>query len=135
MDPISFQAGNMLVGNQVETEAIELVVPPCAPSLSKPLAFVAHFHVDAIAAVTGAATTITVDGQTKNAWSSFSVPAGSKLIINGAIGDSSQGGGLRAYLTITGGLPGIPEYLGSKSTSMGFGGYQVSHILELHFTS
>lgn len=135
MDALAFQAGNMLVGNPLEAEAIELVVPPRAQSLAKALSFVAHFHVDAVVAVTGAAMTIKVDGATRGAWSAFAVPTGSKLAINGAVGDSSQGGGLRAYLTIKGGLPGIPGYLGSKSTSMGFGGYQVSYVLELRYMS
>ena len=128
MDPIAFQAGNILVDNPVETEGIELVVPPRAPSLTKALAFIAHFHVNSVVAVTGAAATVTVDGQEKSTWTAFSVPANSKLVINGALGDSCPGGGLRAYLSIQGGLPGIPEYLGSKSTSMGFGGYQVRPI-------
>ena len=35
-----------------------------------------------------------------------------------------DGGGFRTYVAVQGGLPDVPEYLGSKSTSMGFGGYQ-----------
>ncbi|KAG1903472.1 carbamoyl-phosphate synthase L chain, ATP binding domain-containing protein [Suillus fuscotomentosus] len=34
------------------------------------------------------------------------------------------GPGFRIYLAIRGGFPEVPQYLGSKSTSMGLGGYQ-----------
>ena len=51
------------------------------------------------------------------------VPEGSKVEIGGVKG----GKGLRAYLAIRGGFLGIPTYLGSKSTSMALGGYQVNH--------
>lgn len=52
------------------------------------------------------------------------VVAGEKLAIGGPRASEDDSGGLRAYLAIFGGLPGIPQYLGSKSTSMGTGGYQ-----------
>ncbi|OBZ73034.1 putative urea carboxylase [Grifola frondosa] len=59
-----------------------------------------YFHTAAVIAVTGAPVLVTVVvGTIKNA-------------------------GFRAYLAIRGGFPEIPLYLGSKSTSMGLGGYQ-----------
>ena len=57
-------------------------------------------------------------------WGRFHVPAKSKLSL-GNVGKA----GFRAYLAIKGGFPEIPAYLGSKSTSMGLGGYQVSFIV------
>ena len=68
-----------------------------------------------------------------NTWIRISVPAGGVLeLIEDTRGES---GGFRTYVAVKGGFPDIPQYLGSKSTSMGFGGYQVSAAISLiHLT-
>jgi len=115
MDSLAFQAANLLVGNDYGVEGLEILVPAPQPKLKL------LFHVSAVIAVTGADVEVTIDGVSVPSWSRLIVQAGSKLDIGGVIG----GKGLRAYLCIRGGFPEIPEYLDSKSTSMGLGGYQV----------
>ncbi|THH06190.1 hypothetical protein EW145_g4258 [Phellinidium pouzarii] len=130
MDPLAFQAGNALVGNSFECEGLELVSPQSSAGRNNNLAFSAIFHVQATIAVTGTSASVTLDGKDLPTWSRLLVSAGSKLIVGGPTyahitdGGESQSGGLRTYLSILGGFPGIPKYLGSKSTSMGVGGYQ-----------
>lgn len=124
MDPIAFQAGNIIVGNSLGREGLEIVVPPTGGGTK----FAAIFHVQASIAVTGAQSVVTIDGECVPMWGRLAVPAGTKLSIGGPMPEensSQTGGGLRAYLNISGGFPGVPEYLGSKSTSIGIGGYQV----------
>ncbi|KAI8976308.1 urea carboxylase [Trametes punicea] len=109
MDSFAFRVANVLVGNDPGTEGLELTLTGCR----------LVFHTTAVIAVTGAAVKVTVDGRDVPMWESVVVPAGGKLVIGNA-----KGTGMRAYLAIRGGLPEIPTYLGSKSTSMGLGGYQ-----------
>ncbi|KAH8094908.1 allophanate hydrolase subunit 2-domain-containing protein [Cristinia sonorae] len=124
LDPLSFQAGNIIIGNQPECEGLELVVPPRSTGRAGGLSFSATFHVKAVISLTGAPATLTVDGEEHNTWTRVEVPAGAKVVISGPKEGKETGGGLRGYLLIAGGLPGIPEFLGSKSTSLGIGGYQ-----------
>ena len=72
---------------------------------------------------------IFLDGKAQAPYSRFAVAAGSTLKI-GKIADGKRG--CRAYLAIKGGLPGIPEWLGSKSTSaaLGLGGYQGEQLAQ-----
>lgn len=126
MDTLAFRAGNGLVGNPLEYEGLELVVPPKGAGRSSALTFSAIFHVKAVVAVTGANASVHIDGREVPTWARLVVPAGAKLTIGGLRSDEE--GGLRAYLLIAGGFPSIPKYLGSKSTSMGSGGYQVRWI-------
>lgn len=130
MDPVAFQAGNALVGNSFGCEGLELVIPSTSASKSSSLFFTAAFHVQALIAVTGADASVCIDGNDVPTWARVVVPKGSNLVIGSLrpCGTTSSGG-FRAYLTIFGGFPGIPCYLGSKSTSMGSGGYQVRRIL------
>ncbi|KAH8104150.1 allophanate hydrolase subunit 2-domain-containing protein [Phellopilus nigrolimitatus] len=116
MDQLAFQAGNAIVGNTLDCEGLELVIPPSTSGVKGGSMFTAIFHVQAAVAVTGAPASVLIDGREVSMWSKIIVPAGSKL--------TGSGGGLRAYISILGGFPGIPTYLGSKSTSMGLGGYQ-----------
>ncbi|KAI0667169.1 urea carboxylase [Trametes maxima] len=109
MDSYAFRIANILVSNQLGTEGLELTLTGCR----------LLFHVSAVVAVTGAPVKVTVDGREVSMWESITVPAGGKLVI----GNTSDTG-MRTYLAIRGGFPEIPEYLGSKSTSMGLGGYQ-----------
>ena len=129
MDPLSFQAGNAIIGNKFECEGLELVVPPTSAHTGG-MSFSAFFHSKTIVAVTGAPATVLVDGREYDSWTRIEVPAKSKVTITGPSNKSDlSGGGLRAYILIAGGFPGIPEYLGSKSTSLGFGGYQVCDVV------
>ncbi|EJF56376.1 urea carboxylase [Dichomitus squalens LYAD-421 SS1] len=109
MDSLAFRIANILVGNDPGTEGLEATLTGCR----------LLFHVAAVVAVTGASAKVTVDGNEIRTWKRVAVPAGAKLAI-GPI----QGTGMRAYLAMRGGFPEIPKYLGSKSTSMGLGGYQ-----------
>lgn len=116
MDSLAFQAANLLVGNDLGMEGLEILVPAPQPKLKL------YFHVSAVVSVAGADVDITVNGNIMPSWSRLIVQAGSKFEIGGIIG----GRGLRAYLCIRGGFPKVPKYLDSKSTSMGLGGYQVA---------
>ncbi|OSD02241.1 urea carboxylase [Trametes coccinea BRFM310] len=109
MDSYAHRVANILVGNAPGTEALELTLTGCR----------LVFHTAAVIAVTGAAVKITVDGREVAMWESVVVPSGGKLVIGNA-----KSTGMRAYLAVRGGFPEIPEYLGSKSTSLGMGGYQ-----------
>ena len=109
MDPLAFRIANILVGNDPGTEGLELTLTGCR----------LLFHVATVVAITGAFAKVTADGNEVRMWERVVIPAGAKLSI-GPI----QGPGMRAYLAVRGGFPEIPKYLGSKSTSLGLGGYQ-----------
>lgn len=113
MDPLAFRAANILVKNDPGTEALEVTLVGCR----------LFFHVPAVIAVTGATTKVTVNGEEVGMWRSVIVPAGSKVAIG-----TVKGTGFRVYLAVRGGFPEIPVYLGSKSTSIGLGGYQVRAV-------
>ncbi|KAJ7448343.1 allophanate hydrolase subunit 2-domain-containing protein [Mycena latifolia] len=115
MDSLAFRAANILVDNLDGTEGLEIIILPGSPSIFQ-------FHVLAIVAMTGKEVAVKVDGEDMRMWSTISVPAGGKLSLSALPGKS--GAGLRTYLAIRGGFPSIPKYLGSKSTSMGLGGFQ-----------
>ncbi|KAJ7779438.1 allophanate hydrolase subunit 2-domain-containing protein [Mycena maculata] len=114
MDSVSFRAANLLVNNPVETEGLEMIILPGSPSTIQ-------FHVPTVIAVTGKDIATTVNGQDAQMWSRIVVPAGGKLSLSAKPGITT---GLRTYLGVRGGFPLIPRYLGSKSTSMGLGGFQ-----------
>ncbi|KAF4580527.1 hypothetical protein EYR38_003126 [Pleurotus pulmonarius] len=130
MDYMAFQTANLLVGNKPSTEGLEIIVMPGVPA-------VLTFHVPTVIAVTGkpASLRITSDGghdaespKDIGMWRALSVPGGAKLHIE----DTStyeDTRGFRVYLAVRGGFPNIPEYLKSKSTSMGLGGYQGRSLL------
>ncbi|KAI0339186.1 urea carboxylase [Trametopsis cervina] len=114
MDPLALRIANLVVGNHEGTEGLEITLPAVGCRL--------FFHVDAVVCVTGASAKVTVGGEERSMWSKVIVPAKTKLVIS-AIG-AGVGVGFRTYLAIRGGFPDVPTYLGSKSTSMGLGGYQ-----------
>ncbi|KAF9446428.1 hypothetical protein P691DRAFT_673636 [Macrolepiota fuliginosa MF-IS2] len=116
MDPIAFSIGNLLVGNDKETEGIEIIVVPGVPASFQ-------FFSPAVVAITGRTLSVTVNGTKANMWSRVIVLSGGILQLEAKPEDEEMGG-LRAYLSIQGGFPNVPKYLGSKSTSMGLGGYQ-----------
>ncbi|KAI0631868.1 urea carboxylase [Trametes polyzona] len=109
MDSLAFRIANILVGNVPGTEGLELTLTGCR----------LVFHTAAVVAVTGASVKVSVNGTEVPMWAPTVIPAGGKLVIGNA-----KGTGMRAYLAIRGGFPEIPKYLGSKSTSLGLGGYQ-----------
>ena len=117
MDNLSFAIGNILVGNAQTTEGLEIIVVPgvgCA----------FRFYVPTVVAVTGRDVLVKIDGMTVPMWSRIIVPGNGTLMLEARSLDTSSTG-FRSYLNIRGGLPDVPAYLGSKSTSMGLGGYQV----------
>lgn len=123
MDELAFSAGNILVGNASDTEGLEIIVVPG-------FGFSLQFFVAAVVSVTGKNASVKVNGLEIPLWSRIVVPANAKFEIQArSLSDSATG--LRTYLCIRGGFPHIPAYLGSKSTSMGLGGYQVSCFLRI----
>lgn len=126
MDPLALRVANILVGNAPGMEALEITL--LGPRLK--------FGTTAVVAVTGGTATITVtdaDGERREVkmWASIRVPKGATVSI-GTVGNGKEEA-FRCYLAIKGGFPDVPEYLGSKSTSMGLGGYQVRLLLVLHY--
>lgn len=111
MDPLAFRIANALVGNPVQTEALEITLS--GPDL--------RFLGPAVVSLCGAETSATLDGQPVARWSRVHIAAGQRLTIGKIIG-----GGCRAYLAVHGGFPNVAEWFGSKSTSpmVGVGGYQ-----------
>ena len=117
MDPKAHIAANLLVGNGPGTEALEVITVRGAAVRLK-------FWSRTIVGVAGghSGLHIHIDGKPVAAlWSRVCVEAGSVLEL---VERERDGGGFRTYVAVQGGLPDVPEYLGSKSTSMGFGGYQ-----------
>lgn len=100
MDDLSFRLGNVAVGNAEGAAGFEAVMAGPALRFDEPT------HV----CVTGAPTTVTVDGAVVPQWRPVRVPAGGVLDV-GAV----SGPGLRVYVLIAGGID-VPEYLGSAST-------------------
>ncbi|KAJ7810720.1 allophanate hydrolase subunit 2-domain-containing protein [Mycena olivaceomarginata] len=114
MDSMAFRSANILVDNPAEMEGLEMIILPGTQGIFK-------FHVPAVVAVAGKEVVVKVNGQEMQMWSSIIIPAGAQLSLSAK---ADHSGGLRTYLAIRGGFPIIPTYLGSKSTSMGFGGFQ-----------
>ena len=126
MDELAFSAGNILVGNPRTTEGLEIIV---VPGFGLSL----QFFVAAVVSVTGKNVSVKVNGLEMPLWSRTVVPANAKLELQArSLSDSATG--LRTYLCIHGGFPHIPAYLGSKSTSMGLGCYQVSSFSLVIYT-
>lgn len=115
MDTLAFQAGNAIVGNDLGCEGLEIVVPPRRGGAG--LKFSVLFHVDCVVSVTGAPASVTINGREAGMWVPLAIAAGEKLFIGGPRGSEDESGGLRAYLAVLCGSPGIPLFLGSKSTS------------------
>ncbi|KAK7524757.1 allophanate hydrolase subunit 2-domain-containing protein [Phyllosticta citriasiana] len=111
MDPLAFQIANLLVGNPRGKEGLEMTLS--GPELL--------FIGPAVVALCGASMEATLDGAPFPMWTRKTIAAGQKLKIG-----KTTGGGCRSYLAIYGGLPGVADYFGSKSTSpsVGLGGYQ-----------
>ncbi|KAG6917630.1 hypothetical protein DXG01_001737 [Tephrocybe rancida] len=117
MDPLAFSAGNRLVGNPVATEGLEILILPN-------IACELEFSAATVVAITGKQVRARVNDALVNMWSRIIVPRGCILRLDIELQAETPHSGFRIYLSIRGGFPSIPSYLGSKSTSMGLGGYQ-----------
>jgi len=114
MDIRAFKVANLLVVNQPETESLEIITLPgvwCKFT----------FHIPCAVAVTGKEVPVKVNRELVPMWARLVVPANGSLEVG-----CKPSNGLRVYLAVRGGFPEVPRYLGSKSTSMGLGGYQAS---------
>jgi urea carboxylase len=108
MDARSFRLGNRLVGNPEGAAGIEFAL--AGPRL--------RFAHDAVVAVTGAPSTVQIDGEPAAQWTALRVPAGAVLKL-GLI----RGAGMRGYVLVRGGID-RPAVMGSRATfaSAGLGG-------------
>jgi urea carboxylase len=110
MDHLSFRLANRLVGNPEGTAGLEITVS--GPTLK--------FNRATEIALTGAPLPATLNGGTVAHGVPVKIVAGDIL----KIGSGGSQPGVRAYLSVKGGLE-VPDYLGSKSTfTLGqFGGH------------
>ena len=104
LDQFSLAAANLLVGNPEGAAALECTY--MGPELA--------FREAATVAVCGGDLEPRVNGEPRETWTAFEVPAGATL------GFGHLGRGARAYLAVAGGID-VPEKLGSRST-YGLGG-------------
>ncbi|KAM3519904.1 hypothetical protein MY4038_009634 [Beauveria bassiana] len=109
-DALHARLANCVAGNDPGCELLEITF--AGPAIK--------FHERAIIALAGGIVEVHLDNHPVKMYSRIEVPAGSVV----AIGRLSQG--CRTYLAVRGGFPGIPQYLGSKSTSpiIEVGGHQ-----------
>ncbi|KAJ4497751.1 urea carboxylase [Lentinula lateritia] len=114
MDPTAFRLANILVGNDQNTEAMETVIVAG-------MDLILHFHAKAVIAVTGKEVIVEVNNVIHDTWTAIEVAQDAILRLR--IKEAATTG-LRNYIACRGGFPQIPAYLGSKSTSIKFGGYQ-----------
>jgi urea carboxylase len=98
-DDRSFRLGNLIVGNAEGAAGLEVTLT--GPKL--------RFGAPATVAVTGAPIPVKLDGQPVEQWRAFDVAAGGVLRL-GAI----RGAGLRAYVTVRGGIDTEPV-MGSRA--------------------
>ncbi|KAG6830082.1 hypothetical protein H0H87_009295 [Tephrocybe sp. NHM501043] len=118
MDSLAFTAGNRLVGNSVAVEGLEALILPNIPCELE-------FSADTVVAITGKDVMAQVNDVLVNMWSRITIPRRGRLRLDVDPEAETAHSGFRVYISIRGGLPNVPPYLGSKSTSMGLGGYQV----------
>lgn len=125
LDTLAPKVANLLVENDADVEVIEVTLK--GPKV--------YFWVDAVVAVAGASVKMKVSGKDEEGkkteretgmWTKLVMRAGETLHM-GMIGGGE--GGYRAYLAVRGGFPEVPSYLGSKSMSLGVGGYQVRRVV------
>jgi urea carboxylase len=112
MDALSHRLANALVGNDDNAAALEITLQ--GPTLK--------FLTPAIVAITGARTTVEIDGGKGAAppqFKSFAVTAGQTVKVGAALN------GARIYVAVGGGFD-VPVYLNSRSTfpNGGMGGHQ-----------
>lgn len=110
MDPIAFRAANILAGNPVGTEGLEITLT--GPDMT--------FLGDAVVALCGPPVPAHLDGEDFPLWTRVHVQAGQRLTIG------KMASHCRVYLAIYGGFLNVAEWFGSKSTNpmVNVGGYQ-----------
>ncbi|MEO8672428.1 MAG: biotin-dependent carboxyltransferase family protein [Tahibacter sp.] len=101
MDPVALRLANALVGNPVNTAALEISL--IGPTL--------QFHRAAQIAITGAPLSASLDGRTLRHWCAQDVPAGGVLQLG------AMPRGARSYLAIRAGFD-LAAVLGSLSTDL-----------------
>lgn len=108
-DPFAFNIANMLCGNHQGECAIELLVGDMELLAIKQVSL----------AITGAETTVLIDGQSSDMWQSITLKRGQKLSI------ANANKGLRVYVAVAGGFDVKSSY-GSCTTVVreGLGGLQ-----------
>jgi antagonist of KipI len=100
-DPLSLRVGNLLVGNDPNTPAVEMTL----------VGGVFEFDDDVVCAVTGSDFSPRLDGKLIPLWQSMLIRGGTKL----SFGLTTSGA--RCYLCIRGGIA-VPQVLGSSSTHL-----------------
>jgi len=113
MDPMALAAGNLLLGNDANSAAVEIQVFP----------FRVRFTQDGAFAVTGADCAATLDGLPLMPWSAHRVRAGQELHFG--VPQPGRWRASRAYLCLPGGVD-VPMVLHSRSTQLrgSFGGLE-----------
>jgi urea carboxylase len=109
MDALAFRLGNRLLGNDEGTAGLEITA--AGPTL--------QFNTAATVCLSGASFDATLDGEPIETYAPFDIAPGQVLKIGRV-----QGGGMRGYLLVAGGLD-VPAYLGSQSAFVlgEFGGH------------
>ncbi|KAM4056328.1 carboxyltransferase domain-containing protein [Hirsutella rhossiliensis] len=110
MDPIAFQTANILAGNPIGTEGLEITLT--GPDMV--------FLGDAVIALCGPPVPARLDGSDLALWTRYPVRAGQRLTIG------KLPSHCRVYLAIYKGLANVARWYGSKSTNpmVNVGGYQ-----------
>ncbi|KAG6859527.1 hypothetical protein C0995_007586 [Termitomyces sp. Mi166 len=98
-------------------EGLEILIVPA-------IACELEFSSATVVAITGKEVKAHVDNSSVAMWSRITVPSGGRLRLEVEVETETSHSGFRVYLSIRGGLPSVPIYLGLKSISMGLGGYQ-----------
>jgi biotin-dependent carboxylase-like uncharacterized protein len=113
MDNLALAAGNLMLGNDANSAAIEVPVFP----------FRVRFGEDCAFALTGADCAARLDEQSLMPWWVHQARAGQVLTLGLPQGGAQRGS--RAVLCVAGGVD-VPEVLGSRSTQLrgAFGGHE-----------
>jgi antagonist of KipI len=108
-DPVALRLGNLLVGNESNSAALEMTL----------LGGTFVFPEGAVIAITGADFGPTVKDQLLEMWTQHTIEPGAKVRFG------STQNYARSYLAIAGGID-VPPFLGSSSTHLvsGLGGFQ-----------
>jgi len=102
LDPFAFYMANLLVGNEFSAATVEMIAAGAS----------FHFDNHCLVALCGADMQPMLDGIYVKNWASFWVEAGSKLVLNKAVG------GRCTYMAVSGGID-VPLVMGSRSTYIG----------------
>ncbi|KAG7920462.1 hypothetical protein KL905_003096 [Ogataea polymorpha] len=116
VDPLALQIANVIVGNHLHCEALEINLK--GPAI--------RFHAPAVVALAGGRFKVTLDDKDVPMYTELFIPAGSLLEIEEPLGSAAK-----CYLAIKDGFPGVANYLGSKGClpSLQLGGHQGRIIL------